>query len=207
LPYTLSATAHHIACHDCDLLQQLPPLLEGESAFCPRCDALLYKRKINSFDRSMALALAGLMLFILANIFPFLSLNAKGQIQDSTLISGALAMLNAERPFLAFLVFMTTFTFPLFDLLGTLYILFAIRAGRTTQTLRYLFRFLQSVNPWGMLEVFMLGVLVAVVKLGDLATIVPGIAMYSFALLILILAALAASLDPHAIWNKLYADE
>lgn len=203
----MSDASHHIACHDCDLLQQLPRLQEGESAFCPRCDALLYKRKGNSFDRSLALALAGLILFVIANSFAFLSLNANGQIQDSTLVSAALAMFNSDRPMLAILVFMTIFAFPLFDLLGTLYILFSIRTGRTTQGLRHLFRFLQSVNPWGMLEVFMLGVLVAVVKLSDIATIVPGVAMYSFALLIFVLAALAASLDAHAIWNKLYADE
>ena len=203
----MSDTSPHIACHDCDLLLQLPKLRDGESALCPRCDALLYKRKVNSFDRSLALALTGLILFVVANAFPFLSLNAKGQIQDSTLISGALAMFDSDRPMLAVLVFMTTFAFPLFDLLGTLYILFAIRARRTSKGLLYLFRFLQSVNPWGMLEVFMLGVLVAVVKLGDLATIVPGTAMYSFALLIFVLAALANSLDAHQIWNRLYTDE
>jgi len=195
-----------IACHDCDLLLRLPTLAEGESAYCPRCDARLYTRKTNSIERSLALTLTGLILFTIANLFPFLSLDANGQIQDSTLVSGTLAMWQAERPLLAVLIFLTTFVFPLFDLLGTLYILLGIRAGRHSPRLRPLFRFLQSTRPWGMLEVFLLAVLVAVVKLGDLATVIPGVSLYSFAVLIVVLAALSSTLDPHLIWNRLSDD-
>ncbi len=195
--------ATQIACHDCDLLQLVPPLAPGESARCIRCNALLYSRKRYSVDFSLALAVTGIILFAIANLFPFLSLNAHGQIQDGTLVSSALAMFDADRPMLAGLVLMTTVVFPLLDLLGTLYILLNVRVGRTAPALLPLFRFLQSVKPWGMLEVFLLAVLVAVVKLGDLATVVPGVALYSFCLLILTMAALASSLDAHLIWNRL----
>ncbi len=194
-----------IACHDCDLLQRLPPLKPGQSARCLRCNALLYSRKRTSLEFSLALAATGIILFAIANLFPFLSLNAHGQIQDSTLISGALAMFDSDRPMLAALVLLTAFVFPLLDLLGTLYILLNVRIGRTSRALLPLFRFLRSVKPWGMLEVFLLAVLVAVVKLGDLATVIPGVALYSFCLLILTMAALASSLDAHLIWNRLSA--
>ncbi|HHJ20174.1 MAG TPA: paraquat-inducible protein A [Gammaproteobacteria bacterium] len=198
---TISFSGNTIACHDCDLLQTLPALQEGESARCCRCDALLYQRKRDSLNRSLAFALTGLILFAVANFFPFLSLNAQGQIQDSTLISGSIALWQDDRPMLSILVALTTIVFPLLDLAGMLYILISLRIGWRPPRLRALYRLLQSTQPWGMLEVFMLAVLVAAVKLGDLASVIPGIAIYSFALLVFVLAALSASLDPHLIWN------
>lgn len=200
---TTSFSAKTIACHDCDLLQTLPALREGASAHCCRCDALLYKRKRDPLNRSLAFALTGLILFVIANVFPFLSLNAQGQIQDSTLISGSIALWQDDRPMLAVLVALTTIVFPFLDLAGMLYILLPLRFGWRPPKLKALFRLLQSTQPWGMLEVFMLAVLVAAVKLGDLASVIPGVAIYAFALLIFVLAALTASMDPHLIWNRL----
>lgn len=144
-----------------------------------------------------------MVLFAVANLLPFLTLNAQGQIQDSNLISASLAMLSADQPVLAMVVFMTTFLFPLIDLAGMLYVLLSMKFNVIPPGLMTVFKFIRSAQPWGMLEVFMLGVLVAAVKLGDLASVIPGPAMYSFAVLIFVLAAMSASLDPHLIWNKI----
>lgn len=194
-----------IACHDCDLLQSLPPLSDNESAHCLRCEALLYKQKKNSVQRSLALVITGIILFILANALPFLTLNAQGQIQDSTLLSASFAMLRSDDIGLAVLVFLTTFLFPLLDLGGLLYVLLAIQLDLKPWGIRPIFKFIRSAAPWGMLEVFMLAVLVAAVKLGDLASVIPGPALYAFSILIFVMAAISAALDPHLIWNTLGA--
>ncbi|MCB1756656.1 MAG: paraquat-inducible protein A [Gammaproteobacteria bacterium] len=191
-----------VACHDCDLLQKLPRLNPGESAYCIRCKANLYKRKINPLNRSLALVLTACLLFVAANLFPLLSLNSQGHIIDSTLISGALVLFEQGDWLLSALVLLTVFVFPLINLSGLLYILLTLKLNRTPWKVRTLFRFIRHAEPWGMLEVLLLGVLVAGVKLGDLAIVIPGIALYSFALLILIMAALYSALDPHMIWRQ-----
>ena len=193
----------HIACPDCDLIQTIPPLATGESASCIRCNATLYKNQKNSVDRSLAFAITGLILFIIANMFPLLSLKALGVTQDGTLLSTAISLFHAERPLLGMVIFLTTILFPATTLVGTIYILLQVKMNKTNSFTAPLFRFLRSTDAWGMLEIFMLAVLVAVVKLGDLADVILGFSLYAFCLLILTLTLLSYSLNPHDVWNTL----
>ena len=191
-----------LACQDCDLLQQAPPVRPGLRVRCRRCGALLYRQVPNGLERSLALAVTGVILFVLANAFPLLGLRAQGLVLEGTLLSSAGALWQADRPLLAALVLLTTFVFPLLDLAGTLYLLLPLRHGVRPPGLGPLYRFLRSARPWGMLEVFLLSILVAVVKLGELATVIPGPALYAFVALIFTLAALSASLDPYSVWQR-----
>jgi paraquat-inducible protein A len=193
----------HMACPDCDLIQTLPPLQIGEVANCIRCNATLFKNQKNSVDRSLAFAITGLILFIIANLFPLLSLKAMGLTQDGTLLSTSMSLFQADRPFLSIVILLTTFVFPATTLLGTIYILLQVKNNRINAYTAPLFRFLRSTDAWGMLEIFMLAVLVAVVKLGDLADVIYGISLYAFCLLIISLTLLSYSLNPHDVWNKL----
>lgn len=192
-----------VACHECDLLIQLNIAERSARYYCPRCGMLIRRTVNRGLDKALALSTTGVMLFFLANVFPFLSLNARGQIQESTLISGAVEMLRAGQPLLAGLVLLTILVFPLLDLAGMLYVLWPLKFGRTAPGAVRLYRYLRTLRPWGMLEIFMLGVLVALVKLGDVATVVPGIALYSFGLLIFVLAAVSYVSDPAWIWEHL----
>lgn len=193
-----------IACHDCDLLHEVKELEEGAKAVCTRCGAVIAQRPRNSIDRTLALAVTGLILFVLANLFPFLSLNARGQVKDSTLISSSIVLFDWEEPLLGLLVFLTTIVFPLIQILGILYLMLPLKMQRTPPTHATLFaRFILSTQPWGMLEIFMLAVLVAVVKLGDIATVIPGVSLYAFAALILVLTTLSMTLDLREFWQRL----
>lgn len=126
-----------------------------------------------------------------------------GVTQDGTLLSTSLSLFQADRPFLSIVILLTTFVFPATTLLGTIYILLQVRNNRINAYTAPLFRFLRSTDAWGMLEIFMLAVLVAVVKLGDLADVIYGVSLYAFCLLILSLTLLSYSLNPHDVWNKL----
>ncbi len=191
------------ACHECDLLQQIPDLKNGEIARCQRCGALLKRVHKNSLDRSLAFAITGLILFFVANLFPLISLKALGIAQHGNLISATIALFDADMPFLGMLMLFTTILFPLFSLLGTIYVLLNIRMGRLTPAIAPLFRFLRSTDAWGMLEIFLLALIVAAVKLVDLTEVITGISLYAFILLIMTLATLSLTLNPDDVWDHL----
>ncbi|GMQ89622.1 MAG: paraquat-inducible protein A [Gammaproteobacteria bacterium] len=191
-----------IACHECDLLLRIPAQSGGGVARCGRCNALLHKSIPNSIERSLALSLAGLVLFIIANSFPFLAFKMQGLETETTLVSGVVDLYNQGMWEISLLVLFTTIVVPLLQLLILIYVLLPLYLNRTPWKLGTVFRFFHSLQPWGMMEVFMIGILVAVVKLVGMAQIVPGTALWSFALLIFVLAASSASLDPRLVWNR-----
>jgi len=188
-------------CQDCDLVQVVPTLCDNEAAHCLRCHRVLETRKKNALNRSLAWVLTGIILFILSNLFPLLSLKAQGIAYDGTLLSASIELYDRERPWLALVVLLTTFVFPALSLIGTLFVLLATKFRYQSAIIAPLFRFLQSTEVWGMLEVFMLAILVAGVKLGDLADIIMGISLYSFICLIVVLSFLSLSLNPNTIWH------
>ena len=200
-------TASMIACHDCDLLHRIKPLPDGTAAKCVRCGAVLYRQKKDSLDRTLSLTIAGVVLFVVANVFPFLALTNQGLVQQTTLITGIKQLHAQGMESLALLVLLTSILVPGVQLAGMLYILVPLKFNRVPRNLALVFRFLRSLQPWGMMEVFMLGILVSIVKLGKMATIVPGLALYSFVVLIFVLAGSAASLDPRIVWDRLAVGE
>ena len=191
-----------IACHECDLLQRVQPLPEGGVAQCMRCGAVLYRQKRDSLDRTLSLTIAALILFVVANTYPFLALKSGGLVKQTTLITGTKELYAQGMEVLALLVLFTSILAPLVHLLGMLYVLLPLKFNRLPRNLPGVFRLVQRLQPWGMLEVFMLGILVSVVKLAKMAKIVPGIALFAFLVLIFVMAASSASLDPHLIWKR-----
>ncbi len=191
-----------IACHECDLLHRVRPIEDGAVAKCVRCGAVLYRQKRDSLDRTLALTVAGLILFAVANTFPFLAFDIKGQETHTTLITGVLDLWGQGMQALAMVVLVTAIAFPGAQLLSLLYVLAPLKLNRVPPHLPLVFRFVHSLQPWGMMEVFLLGILVSVVKLADMGKIIPGLALWSFALLIVILAAASANLDPRVVWER-----
>ena len=191
-----------IACHECDLLHERQPLPPGGTARCVRCGAVLYRRKPNSLDRVLALTAAGLVLFIVANAYPFLTFRLEAQKQETTLITGVMELYEQGMWEVAGVVLLTSILLPLLEIVGMLYVLLPLKFNMRPWKLPLFFRLVRGFKPWGMMEVFMVGILVAFVKLSKMATIIPGVALYAFMILIFVLAASAAALDPHIVWNR-----
>jgi len=196
------STENLIACHECDLLQRLPEHQGSYVARCPRCNALLHRGVENSIDRTLAFTLAGVILFVVANSFPFLAFKLQGQETQATLISGVLDLYNSGKWEIAALVLLTTIAVPLFELLILLYIFIPLKFNRVPWKMAAVFRIAQNLSPWSMMEVFLIGIIVAVVKLVGMASIVPGTALWAFALLIVTLAASAANMDSQVVWER-----
>jgi paraquat-inducible protein A len=192
-----------IACHDCDLLYHKHPLQAGEKARCVRCGALLYQHKRDSLERTLTLALASLILFILANVYPLLSFKLQGSVEENQVISGVKELYVQGFWELAVLVFCVSILAPLLKILSLLYVLLPLKFKRRPWQLARVFRLVETLHPWAMTEVYMLGVFVAITKLADLATIIPGIALYSFGALIVLMASTDAALDPDSVWERL----
>lgn len=152
---------------------------------------------------ALALTLTGLILFMLTNFFPLLGLKAQGLVQELTLWKATIVFWQQDFQLLSVLLFLNLIVFPLFELLTLLWVMLSIYFDVSNCFVTHLYRWMRKLKPWGMLEVFMLGVLVAVVKLGDLAILVIGPAFWSFAALIVCMAAATAVLDPFVVWNRL----
>jgi paraquat-inducible protein A len=163
----------------------------------------LYQHKPDSIDRTLALTVAGFVLFVVANAYPFLGFKLEAQIRETTLISGVKGLYLQGMWILATVVLLTAIVVPAVQLMGLLYVLVPLRLNRIPWKLKTMFRVTQLIRPWGMVEVFMLGILVSLVKLAKMATIIPGIALFAFMALIFILTATMAAFDPHDIWERI----
>ncbi len=189
-----------VACHECDRLHRVAPLPPGGKALCVRCGAFLYHRVSDTLNRCLALNVTALLLFLLANFYPFISLKLSGRIEKNVLLSGAVALYRNGMGETGLLVFITSFLFPLLTILGMLYMLLPVRFGYRPWHLGTVHRVVRAMAPWSLLGVFLLGTLIAIVKLLDMATIIPGVSFYAFAALVVVSAAAQTQLDPRALW-------
>jgi paraquat-inducible protein A len=189
-------------CHECGLLQRNPRLPVGDAARCVRCGATLHRNIADSLDRTLALTLAGIVLFIVANSFPFLSFQLQGQTTETTLFTGVKDLYLQGMWELSLVVLFTSILAPGIQLTLLLIVLVPLKMGHLPRGFPTLFRLVATLTPWGMMDVFMLGILVSVVKLADMAVIVPGTSLFAFAVLIFVLAAAQAALDPDIVWSR-----
>lgn len=192
-----------IACHECDLLQREILLPRGGAAYCRRCGAILYRDSPDSIDRTLALSLAAAILFLLANSFPIIGIELQGNRSAVNLVGAVHSIWNQEMKLISLLVLITTILVPAFELSMMIYLLLPLKFHRMPPGIALILRILQSLKPWGMVEVFMLGVLVALVKLTNDFIVIPGVALWSFGGLTLMLAAVASSFNARDLWANL----
>jgi len=192
-----------MACPECDLLQRTTSLAGDRLARCRRCCTLLLRPYDENIDRPLAYTLAAGVLFIIANAFPIVGLEVQGQSATATLFGTAHALYQQNMKMLSVLVFFTTIFVPGVQLAAMAYVLVPLRRGQVPHWMPMALRVLQAARPWGMVEVFILGMLVSLVKLGGMATVVPGAGMWAFGGLLLMIAAAVASFDARSIWARM----
>jgi len=194
--------AELLACPECDLLQSDSAVPRPRKALCVRCGAIVYQRHPHGLERTAALTAAALVLFAIANAFPILSLELQGERTDATLAGAVAALWSQNMQLVAALVAFTAIAMPLAELAALAWLLVPLRFGLRAPYFGAVFQWLQFASRWGMVEVFVLGALVSLVKLGHLANVEPGIALWSFAALMLVMAAIEANFDPRDLWER-----
>lgn len=193
-----------IACSECDLLQQEVALQPHRAALCKRCGAQLYRATGKGLDYTLAFTLSSVLFFAVANTYPLVRLEVQGTSTSATLWGAVRALMAQQLASVAALVFITTILVPALELITMLYILIPLKINRSVPGIPIAFRFVQTIRPWGMVEVFMLGVLVSLVKLASFANVIPGIALWSFGALMLSLSAAAHFFNPREIWHQVW---
>ena len=191
-----------VACPHCDLLQQVPELPPGGRARCLRCAETLVTRPTNPLDLPLALTVTAAIIFIVANSSPLMALSAVGRYASTTVIGGAYQMwLEGER-ITALVVGFCAVIAPASYILFMLTVLLAVRRPPAPQWVGELLRWAESMQPWSMNEVMMLGILVALIKIAELASVEAGVGMYGIGALVLLFPAIMVTFDPEEIWRR-----
>ncbi len=190
---------NYIACHHCGQLHERSALVSGQRASCVRCGTVLWSQGVLNSSAWLAIVLASLIAFIIASFMPVGTITAVGLKSSSTFLEAVAATWHAGYPSVAIMCFATGFLMPLLDALILAWLLAFSRKGRRAPGLNQLSRWLHLVRPWAMVPVFMLGALVAIVKLADMASLTPGAGLWAYAALTFLLTGLS-KLNSERIW-------
>ena len=191
-----------IACPDCDLLQSIPPLPPGGKARCTRCSKTLVTQRPDPLDRPLQLTIAAAIAFIVANTMPLMGLSAAGREASTTIMGGAHEMWLQGSEITAVIVAFCAVIAPGGHILFLLVVLLAVRYPPAPRWVGELLRSAHFMQPWSMTEVMMLGILVALFKIAQLATVIPGIGMYAAGIFIALLSAVLVTFDPREVWQR-----
>ena len=189
-----------IVCEGCDAVYHRKRLRRREVARCSRCGAELDRHAGDQAARVLPLTVASLVLFAIANLFPIVEIQVTGLHSQTTLAGAVVALSTEGMSLVALLVLATTILFPLAQLCILFYLLVPMARERQPAGFGVLVRILQVVRPWGMVEVFLLGVLVAIVKLSSMAQVVAGPALWAFMGLTVLLTSVL-SFNPRTFWE------
>ena len=189
-----------IACEQCDAVYKKLSLNNGEIARCIRCGAEMDRNAQQRRHQLLPLTIASLIIFVIANIFPIVEMELQGLHSQTTLIGAVLSLATEGISIVALLVLATTILFPFMQMLILCYVLLPSKNADHRPGFSLLIRMMQALRPWGMIEVFLLGVLVALIKLSNMATIIPGIALWAFCMLTVMLT-VVVSFNPRYLWQ------
>ena len=193
-----------VACKTCGLLQRIGTLPAGTVAECGRCGSVVSKHPVDSLKRTAAFSFAALIFFVPANIYPILRMDFYGAYSESTVWDGCVRLYQSGQWPIAVIVFLASILIPVLKLLGLFFlvVLTKIKSTRWQRERSWIYRTIDAIGPWAMLDVFLLAILVALVKLGQLATVLPGRGLFAFTAMVVFTILASASFDPTLIWNK-----
>jgi paraquat-inducible protein A len=191
-----------VACPNCDVCQRLPALAPGASARCVRCATELWRPRADALNRTLALSVGAAVLYAIANTVPMLGLTVVGRRASTTVLGGAVQLWNDGREVVAGLVLLTAVVAPALQIGFMLAITLGALREHPPRWVAILLRHHEVTRTWSMLEVMMLGVLVALIKIADYATVVPGVALFVLGGLIFVLAAMQSAFDPREVWER-----
>lgn len=191
-----------IACEHCDALHVRTALGDAERAVCLRCGAELYRNSTGAYRRLLPLVVTAVILLAISNMYPIVAMDLKGTRMETTLWGAIHVLYTDDMTLVALLVFATTLLLPLAELLMMGFLLVPMAQRRMPRAFHHIARAILLTRPWGMIEVFMIGVLVTLVKLSTVAQVLPGTALWSFGALVVVLAAIL-SFPPRDLWHHL----
>lgn len=196
-----------ITCHEC---HQLNPIQRDEGKqFCTRCGGHIHERRPNSLVRTWTLLITAAVLYIPANLLPIMTVNSLGKGQSNTIMSGIIELVNYGMLPIAAVVFIASILVPTFKLIGIALLLYSVQRYQPMSARQrvLMYRFIEWIGRWSMLDIFVIAILVAVVRFGSLASIVPGYGAIAFASVVVLTMLAALTFDPRLIWDNIDSDD
>ncbi len=196
-----------LICHECHQLNRQEN--EAGRQYCSRCGGLLHARRPDSLARTWALLLTAAILYIPANLLPIMTVNSLGRGQSDTIMSGVLELVRLGMVPIAAVVFVASILVPTFKLVGIALLLYSVQRHQPMSARQriLMFRFIEWIGRWSMLDIFVIAILVALVNFGSLASIEPGMGAVAFASVVVLTMLAALTFDPRLIWDNTESDD
>lgn len=191
-----------VACETCGLVQRLPAMPVEGVAECARCRFKLVHRRFNSRWQTLALSLAALILYFPSNYYPLVDAYYMGNHAQMRILDGIRSLFERRQYFIASLVFCTSILTPALKIIGLIFICLTLKWKTWLRTRTWIYRCIRVVDPWNMLEVYLLSVMISMVELGEVATVHPAAGVFSFAAVVVLTLLATLSFDPRLIWDN-----
>jgi paraquat-inducible protein A len=190
-----------IACQTCGLVQRVDPVPEGSDAHCARCRSTMFHRRRNSRAKTLAFSLAAFILYFPSNLYPLVTGEYHGLHSETTVFQGVRSLWRHDQYFIAGLVFCTSILSPALKILGLLLISTTLNWTRFRRTRTWIYKVIRVIDPWNMLEVFLLAIAVSMIEMGRIATVHPGAGVFSFTAVVALTLLATLSFDPRLLWD------
>jgi paraquat-inducible protein A len=196
-----------LVCHECHKLNKQEP--DSRRQFCSRCGGVIHARRPDSLVRTWALLLTAAILYIPANLLPIMTVNSLGKGQSDTIMSGIVELANLGMLPIAAVVFIASILVPIFKMVGISLLLYSVQRHQPMSVRQriVMYRFIEWIGRWSMLDIFVIAILVAVVRFGSLASIEPGLGAMAFVSVVILTMLAALTFDPRLIWDNTESDD
>lgn len=196
-----------LICAECHELNKTDP--DTEDLTCSRCGAQVHARSPNSLARTWALLITAAILYIPANVLPVMTVRSLGKGDPSTIMSGVIQLMQHGMYPIAAVVFVASILVPTFKLIGLGLLLFSVqrRVPMSARQRMIMYRFIEFIGRWSMLDIFVIAILVAVVNFGRLASVEANLGAVAFATVVILTMLAAVTFDPRLIWDNTESDD
>lgn len=196
-----------LVCVECHQLNRQEP--EAAEQLCTRCGAAVHARRPDSLKRTWALLMTAAMMYIPANVLPIMTVYSLGKGQPDTIMSGVIELVHYDMVPIALVVFVASILVPTFKLVGLSLLLYSVqrRQPLSARQRGWMYRFIEWIGRWSMLDIFVITILVALVNFGSLASIEAGFGAVAFCSVVVLTMLAATTFDPRLIWDNTESDK
>ncbi|QHG67177.1 paraquat-inducible protein A [Pseudomonas putida] len=196
-----------LVCNECHELNRQDG--ESDSQTCTRCGAIVHARRPNSIIRTWALLITASILYIPANLLPIMTISTLGQGSGDTIMSGVITLLKHGMVPIAAVVFIASILVPTFKLVGIGLLLYSVQRRQPLSARQriLMYRFIEFIGRWSMLDIFVIAILVAVVNFGRIASVEANLGAVAFATVVILTMLAALTFDPRLIWDNTESDD
>jgi len=190
------------ACQTCGLVQEVDTVPKDSVIKCARCNFQIFHRRANSRARTLAFSVAALILYFPSNFYPVVTAEYQGQHSQTTIYQGITSLYGHRQYFIATLIFCTSILTPLLKIIGLIFISLTLDWPHWKKTRTWTYKIIRIIDPWNMLEVFLLAICVSMIEMGQVASVHPGRGVFSFAMAVVLTLLATLSFDPRLIWDS-----